>query len=76
MKTKVSEIKIKNNLIGMRKKKKLSRAKIAELCGISQGAYFAIEMGRSIPNLKTAYAISKALGVKLEKLFYANVYEK
>ncbi len=72
----IVDIKIKNNAMALRKEYKLSRAKVAELCGITYGAYYSIEKGKAIPNLKTAFAIAKALNVRIDKLFFVSIYEK
>ena len=60
-------------LIEIRKSKKLSTYKFAEMCGISQSYYFAIEhgsRGRLLP-VNLAKRIANALGFEWTR-FYEN----
>lgn len=47
----------------------LSQEGLARLCGISLGAYAAIERGDSQPKLATAQALARALGSSIDALF-------
>lgn len=51
-----------------REKKKLSRAALAELSGLHQTYVGLLERGERSPNLDTAQAIAKALGLSLGKM--------
>ncbi len=51
-----------------RKKRKLSRAGLAEKSGLHQTYIGLLERGERSPNLDTAKAIAKALNISLGKL--------
>jgi DNA-binding XRE family transcriptional regulator len=67
-------MKLKNNLNIIRKNKKLSREKIAQMAGISYSAYSDIEAGRTIPKLTTAILIAKVLDTAIEQLFNLDIW--
>jgi len=60
------------NLKFYRSQKKLSQAKLAELCDCSYGMIGAIESGRSKPSFDMILAISSALNVHPADLFLRN----
>ena len=47
----------------------LSQHRLGKKVGISRISINKIESGKTIPNLKTAYAIAEALGVCIYKIF-------
>jgi transcriptional regulator with XRE-family HTH domain len=51
-----------------RKAKALSKARLAEMAGLHQTYIGLLERGERSPNLDTAKAIAKALGISLAKL--------
>lgn len=51
-----------NNLRKVRTNLKFSQSFVAELAGITDRQYRNIELGKMVPNLKTALLICKALG--------------
>jgi transcriptional regulator with XRE-family HTH domain len=51
-----------------REKRKLSRAALAEKSGLHQTYIGLLERGERSPNLDTAKAIAKALGISLGKM--------
>lgn len=56
-------------LKAIREKKKLSQYKAAELCGISQSYYAAVEVGtRNVP-VPTAKKIAAALGFDWQRFY-------
>lgn len=59
---------ISNNLRRLRKDKRLSQDKIADIAGISRIAYRNIETGSSIPKVLTLQRLASALDVKLTDL--------
>ena len=62
------ERQIVEKLIALRKKKGLSQAEFAELCGISQAALSKIEIGLTLPTFRTVCAIASGLGIPLTSL--------
>jgi len=52
----------------LRKEKGLTQEELAEKAGLHRAYFWDIEQGRNI-SIKTAYSISRALGVSLSKLF-------
>jgi transcriptional regulator with XRE-family HTH domain len=52
----------------LRKSKDLTQEELAEKAGLHRAYFWDIENGRNI-SIKTAYKISKALGVPLSELF-------
>ena len=52
----------------LRKKKGMTQEELAEKAGLHRAYFWDIENGRNI-SIKTAYNISRALGVKLSELF-------
>ncbi len=58
-----------NNLKYYRNKKKLSQAKLAELCNYSDGMIGAIEAGRAKPSFDMILAIAEALDIHPADLF-------
>ena len=67
---------VKNNLEIIRKKLGLSQGDVANRAGITPDTYFRIEKGITCPNLKTAFAIAKAINTRIDKIFYIRVYER
>ena len=52
----------------LRKKKRLSRVALATRAGLHQTYIGLLERGKRSPNLDTAQAVAKTLGVSLSKL--------
>lgn len=52
----------------LRKKKGMTQEELAEKAGLHRAYFWDIENGRNI-SIKTAYNISRALGVSLSELF-------
>lgn len=52
----------------LRKQKGLTQEELAEKAGLHRAYFWDVESGRNI-SIKTAYKISKALGVSLSQLF-------
>ena len=59
---------ISNNLRRLRKDKRLSQDRVAEIAGISRIAYRNIEVGSSAPKVSTLQGLASALDVKLVDL--------
>ena len=59
------------NLKGLRKTRKLSQSKLAELCGSSQRYIAEIEVGRKFPSPGMIERIASALGIESYCLFQA-----
>ncbi len=60
------------NLRKIRKEKKISQEKLAELCQSDTSYIGQIEIGRRCPSLKFAEKIADALGVEAYTLFLPN----
>mgnify|MGYP001619576277 CR=1 FL=1 len=60
--------KLSQRIEELRKEKGLTQEKLAEKAGLHRAYFWDIENGRNI-SIKTAYKISKALGVSLGELF-------
>lgn len=58
-----------NNLKEIRKKKKLTQTKLAELCGLSRTAINEIENGVTEPKYSTVLKISSVLSVEPKDIF-------
>lgn len=52
----------------LRKQKGMTQEELAEKAGLHRAYFWDVESGRNI-SIKTAYKISKALGVSLAQLF-------
>jgi len=70
------KLELKNNLEKIRKRLNLSQREVSTRVGITIDSYYRIERGLACPNIKTAFAISKALSTRIDKLFYITVYAK
>lgn len=60
--------KLSTRIERLRKEKGLTQEELAEKAGLHRAYFWDIEQGRNI-SIKTAYKISKALGVELTELF-------
>ena len=58
-----------NNLRRLRKDRRMSQDRIAEIAGISRIAYRNIETGSSVPKVSTLQGLASALDVRLVDLF-------
>lgn len=68
-------LKVRNTLKEIRVKKKMTQTEVACKSRISVSTYINIENGKSLPNIKTALLIAKALQCKVEKLFKVEIYQ-
>lgn len=57
-----------DNMVRLRKQKRWSQSKLAELTGLSRGYIASIEEGRQYPSVKVQAIIAESLGVGLEEL--------
>ncbi|MCR5079336.1 MAG: helix-turn-helix transcriptional regulator [Bacilli bacterium] len=64
------ELKLKNDVAEVRKKKGLSQAELAKLVGVSRNTISSIETGQYEPTAKLALLLCVALDRKFEELFY------
>ncbi len=64
------ELRLKNNVAEVRKKKGLSQADLAKLVGVSRNTISSIETGQYEPTAKLALLLCVALDMKFEELFY------
>jgi molybdate-binding protein/DNA-binding XRE family transcriptional regulator len=60
---------IENHLAGLRQKRGLSAAQLAELAGISRQTVYAIEAGSYTPNTTVALRLARVLDTRVEHLF-------
>lgn len=60
--------KLSHRIERLRKEQGMSQEELAEKAGLHRAYFWDIENGRNI-SIKTAYKISKALGVSLSELF-------
>lgn len=60
--------KLGQRIENIRKDKGMTQEKLAEEAGLHRAYFWDIEQGRNI-SVKTAYKITKALGIKLRDLF-------
>lgn len=61
---------LKNRLKQVRKEKKISQTKLAEMVGVSRNTISSIETGQFNPTAKLALVLCIALDKKFEELFY------
>ena len=59
-----------NNLKEIRSEKKISRAQLAEMVGVSRNTISSIETGQYQPTAKLALILCIALDKKFEEIFY------
>ena len=59
--------KVSENIERYRKQKDLTQEELAEKAGLNRSYFWDIENGRNI-SIKTAYKISRALGISLSQL--------
>lgn len=65
-----------NNIVKqLRKKKRLTQDELAFLTGISRQAVNAIEKGKFMPSLPTAYKFSKLFGYPIDVIFDLAEYD-
>lgn len=64
---------MENNIKELRKNKKLSQKKLAELCNVTRQTVNAIENDKYDPTLQLAFSLSKHLNSTVDELF---VYEE
>lgn len=62
--------KIKNNLLQLRKARKLSQNALARKVGIAEINYRRIEKGKNVPSGETMLMIAMALKEPVDKVFY------
>lgn len=60
---------MKNNILELRKNKKLTQAELAKKCKVSRQTINAIENDRYDPTLKLAFKISTVLGLTVDEIF-------
>ena len=60
---------MREKLIRVRKKKKFTQEKMAEMLGISRTTYTGYELGKFAPSLSTALKIKKILNCKEDDIF-------
>ncbi len=60
---------MKNFIMQLRKRHRLSQEELAKKVGVTRQAIIDIEKGKYLPNLLLAYKITKALHTSLEMLF-------
>lgn len=58
-----------NHIRKLREQRKLSQAKLAELCEVSRQTINAIENNKYDPSLQLAFDIAENLGVTVDSLF-------
>lgn len=61
---------MKNNIKDLRKDKKLSQAKLAELCNVTRQTINAIENDKYDPTLQLAFDLAKELNTTVDGLFH------
>ena len=61
---------LNNKVQPLRQKKGYTQAKLAELCDVTRQTIIAIEKGKYVPSVALALRISKALGKKVEEVFW------
>lgn len=61
---------LKNNLKAIRREKKLSQSRLAEMVGVSRNTISSIETGQFNPTAKLALILCIALDKKFEDIFY------
>ena len=59
---------ISENLLALRKMKKLSQEQAAEAAGVSRQAYTRWEKGETVPDIKSCMALADFYGVSLDEL--------
>lgn len=64
---------MKNNIKELRKNKKLSQQKLADLCNVTRQTVNAIENDKYDPTLQLAFSLSKYLDTTVDSLF---IYEE
>jgi putative transcriptional regulator len=64
---------VKNNIKELRKNKKLSQQKLADLCNVTRQTVNAIENDKYDPTLQLAFSLSKYLDTTVDGLF---IYEE
>lgn len=60
---------MKNNIKQLRKNKKLSQQKLADLCNVTRQTVNAIENDKYDPTLQLAFNLSKYLDTTVDELF-------
>lgn len=60
---------MKNNIKELRKNKKLSQQKLADLCNVTRQTVNAIENDKYDPTLQLAFDLSKYLDTTVDELF-------
>lgn len=66
---KVGPLRLTNNLLLARCRRRVTQKTLADKVGISQTALSNIETGKSVPSVGTALVIAKQLGTTVEELF-------
>ena len=59
---------ISENLLALRKMKKLSQEQVAEAAGVSRQAYTRWEKGETVPDIKSCAALADYFAVSLDEL--------
>lgn len=60
---------MENNIKDLRKNKKISQAKLAELCNVTRQTVNAIENDKYDPTLQLAFDLAKQLETTVDELF-------
>ena len=60
---------MENKIEKLRKEKKLSQQKLANLCSVSRQTINAIENDKYSPSLELAFKLSRVLSTSVDKLF-------
>jgi len=60
---------VENNLAGIRQKRGLSAARLAELVEVSRQTIYAMEAGSYVPNTAVALKLARVLETTVEELF-------
>ncbi len=60
---------MENNIKELRKNKKISQAKLAELCNVTRQTVNAIENDKYDPTLQLAFDLAKQLETTVDELF-------
>jgi len=64
------EEKMRNDIVAIRKQKKIKQQELAARVGVSRQSIYSIEKGIFKPTVDTAMKIAKCLGKPVEEIFF------
>ena len=62
-----------NNIVILRKEKKMTQAELARVCNVTRQTINAIENNKYDPTLQLAFALAKTLNTTVDNLFHADL---